>query len=883
MIAEAMRVGVETKSESKQRENKPRPIVITLATRSERDKWLATRKSHQLTNDDIFANGNKQRIYINEDLTKYTRNLLWTAKNELKPKFKYIWVQNGRVLIKKDDPNDTKIRSIRTLSDINIYVENKQKLDIIALTEINIRKKESSLYNIEGFDTYISTRETRRGGGIFLYVNNKLNFTANVIKSSYYEMIHGQLCQNGRGMSHIMVVYRPPMTSKIGFIDEVHKTLSEIPATCEVILIGDTNLDLLCKTGSSTISQYTNNMSEIGMECGVCDVTREEVYGDKVTRTCIDHVWVRSQRVTAAYVLTCKLSDHYFIGVCLANELELNSDSASGVRSQRTVICDKRVLEKLHSVTWTELMDCKCPLDLYDRLCSMFYDIYDYAKIKLPVCNKRKSKPWITKELKHMISTRDKFFRYWKDKPEDMTLRIQYTKYRNRVNKCINKAKNKYCQEVIKNCNKNVRKIWEKINSWIGRQKKSVDSVILKYLSKSESTINICNKFSSMFTKEILDIKHVCSHKFLDRSNYVNNSNMSLRFQKAYPKDIDKIIERALRTVVDGVVGEASDVTCGVPTGSVFGPVGYIMHVNSMCNVVQKCRIYMYADDTCLVYADRDLDVIERNIQDDLTNIIKWAHDNGIIININKTKCMYIRSPYLRTFDRQPRVVGHSYECLHGDAKYCTCAYVEVVEEYKYLGLVIDNSFSWKTHITHLCDKLRLVLVKFHHLSFVLDRATMYTVYYALVDSLLSYGLACYGNTFKTYLDRIKCLQIRFMKLLVDKNTKKRCKHNDYYDELFFVCNMLPVHQKVVLLLAVETFCNKDLKVKTVSMRPARSKSVKQFIVPTYINYYGQRCRKYLVPSMFNDIPSELQNSCATKAVFKHKMKKYLFDSFVSH
>uniref|UniRef100_A0A2H1WRH6 SFRICE_041476 n=1 Tax=Spodoptera frugiperda TaxID=7108 RepID=A0A2H1WRH6_SPOFR len=125
MIAEAMRVGVETKSESKQRENKPRPIVITLATRSERDKWLATRKSHQLTNDDIFANGNKQRIYINEDLTKYTRNLLWTAKNELKPKFKYIWVQNGRVLIKKDDPNDTKIRSIRTLSDINIYVENK--------------------------------------------------------------------------------------------------------------------------------------------------------------------------------------------------------------------------------------------------------------------------------------------------------------------------------------------------------------------------------------------------------------------------------------------------------------------------------------------------------------------------------------------------------------------------------------------------------------------------------------------------------------------------------------------------------------------------------------------------------------------------------------
>lgn len=41
----------------------------------------------------------------------------------------------------------------------------------------------------------------------------------------------------------------------------------------------------------------------------------------------------------------------------------------------------------------------------------------------------------------------------------------------------------------------------------------------------------------------------------------------------------------------------------GVPTGSVYGPVGYIMHVNSMQNVIKHCRMYMYADDTCLISA----------------------------------------------------------------------------------------------------------------------------------------------------------------------------------------------------------------------------------------------------------------------------------------
>lgn len=125
LICEVKRVGEEIKTEKPQRERKSRPVVITLGTRASRDKWIATRKSHQLSNDDIFGNGNRQRIYINEDLTKHMRNLLWTAKNELKPAFKYIWIQNGKVLIRKDDPNDSKIKSIRTLSDISVYAANK--------------------------------------------------------------------------------------------------------------------------------------------------------------------------------------------------------------------------------------------------------------------------------------------------------------------------------------------------------------------------------------------------------------------------------------------------------------------------------------------------------------------------------------------------------------------------------------------------------------------------------------------------------------------------------------------------------------------------------------------------------------------------------------
>ncbi|XP_063363641.1 uncharacterized protein LOC134652394 [Cydia amplana] len=135
-IHEIQRVGVKPaavkpatankQNEGRSSQPRPRPVVITMATRAARDQWLAARKTIKLCNNDVFENGNKDFIYINEDLTKYTRNLLWTAKNELKPTYKYVWVKEGKVLIRKDDPADAKIRVVRSLNDIDALLNDEK-------------------------------------------------------------------------------------------------------------------------------------------------------------------------------------------------------------------------------------------------------------------------------------------------------------------------------------------------------------------------------------------------------------------------------------------------------------------------------------------------------------------------------------------------------------------------------------------------------------------------------------------------------------------------------------------------------------------------------------------------------------------------------------
>lgn len=111
-IENAKRVGREIKNE---KQSRPRPIVVTLSSKDAKYKWLKQRKL-RLTNRDILSIDNDQSIYINENLTKQMRKLFWNTKTSLKTTYKYIWVQNLKILVKKDE--NAKIHNIKTDSDV---------------------------------------------------------------------------------------------------------------------------------------------------------------------------------------------------------------------------------------------------------------------------------------------------------------------------------------------------------------------------------------------------------------------------------------------------------------------------------------------------------------------------------------------------------------------------------------------------------------------------------------------------------------------------------------------------------------------------------------------------------------------------------------------
>ena len=85
--------------------------------------------------------------------------------------------------------------------------------------------------------------------------------------------------------------------------------------------------------------------------------------------------------------------------------------------------------------------------------------------------------------------------------------------------------------------------------------------------------------------------------------------------------------------MADGVLLEAQAVTCGVPQGSVLGPLFFILYVNDMQAAVRGSKIQLYADDTVIYAGGENHEAAARSLQLSLNQFSKWCKANKLSLN----------------------------------------------------------------------------------------------------------------------------------------------------------------------------------------------------------------------------------------------------------
>ena len=265
---------------------------------------------------------------------------------------------------------------------------------------------------------------------------------------------------------------------------------------------------------------------------------------------------------------------------------------------------------------------------------------------------------------------------------------------------------------------------------------------LLLHLKKGQYVGLVCIDFSKAFDS-------VCHVTLLKKLQAMGITGDSYEWIQSY------LNCRSQFTVVNGETSERAPVEQGVPQGSLLGPRFYSYHANNLPEVADsedqsddQEQLEMFADDTNCISVAPTYDQLIAQLQALANRLLKWASENGMIIHPGKTKVIVFA---------QRRFIGPAPNITMNGLS------LEIVENHKVLGTVIDNKLSWKAHVDKVTNKFN-AKVKLLKRMRVLSDDVLERFYFATVIPTVTYNISVWAQPNK--LAPLEQIHVKAAKLI---------------------------------------------------------------------------------------------------------------------
>lgn len=348
----------------------------------------------------------------------------------------------------------------------------------------------------------------------------------------------------------------------------------------------------------------------------------------------------------------------------------------------------------------------------------------------------------------------------------------------------------------------------------------------------------------------------VVSGLFLDIKKAFDTVNHNILLEKLYNCGIRGVVNDWFRSYlngrkqsvrINGCYSDMGDIKHGVPQGSVLGATLFIIYINDLCKASFKGSVTAFADDTAFCYIENTQDVIEMNIKFDLGMLKWWFTKNKLVLSPEKTN--FINFSLRSNTTSMNSVYYKCLQCLDGDGNCLNCNEICITSKVKYLGIILDKELSWKSHLSNVRSKLISCIRLFYFLRRVCSIQILRSLYFALVQSRLEYGIACWGGTYKTALNSISILQKCFIRIILSKH-----KTEASYP-CFLQLNILPLRNLYIYKVLKIFFLNSGSLPEIRNPYRDKLRTVQMYKVPRPNCTFYTKYFNFVAPRIFNKLP----------------------------